>query len=454
MHTIQARTIETRRVVARRFGRFCWLPILATVTLGGCDVNKTEAPELAGPSELGLSLEMRASPDVLTMDGMQQSQIQIFARDAGGRPAANQGVRIEITQGGEVVDIGRLNTKNVTTGSDGRAVVTYTAPTGPSSQNSDPGFLVTIIGTPAGTDYRAAVARRVDIRLTPQGVILPVAFAPVPRFTFSPSDPIEDGEVIFDGSSSIASCIPDPAAPNDVTRCIRQGGSITSYQWDFGDGKTGSGAQARTYFRVKGNYVVKLTVTNDRGLSNSVTQTVTVGAVAGPTAEFSFSPTTPGVGQSVFFDASASQASTADRFIATYNWTFGDGGVGTGQTTSRRYASAGTFAVTLTVADTSGRTATTSKSVTVGPGQQPVANFVISPATVTVGQRVFFDATVSTAPPGRTITRCVWNLGDNTIVEGARIDTVYSRAGSYTVVLTVTDSAGATNSVTKTVTVN
>jgi PKD repeat protein len=453
MHIIQARTIETRRVVARRFGRLGWLPVLAAFALGGCTVNETEAPPLAGPSELGLSLELRATPDTLTMDGLQQSQIQIVARGPDGQPVPNRAVRVEITQGGAIVDLGRLNTKNVTTGSDGRAVVTYTAPAGPPSQNSDPGTFVTIIGSPAESDWRSSVSRRVDIRLTPQGAILPIAFAPVPRFTFSPSDPLEDAEIIFDASSSIPSCVPDPTAPNDVTKCIPQGGAITSYQWDFGDGKTGSGVQARTYFRVKGTYVVKLTVTNDRGLSNSVTQEVTVAEVANPTADFNFSPASPGAGQSVFFDASASKASTSDRHIATYSWTFGDGGTGTGQTTSRRYAQAGSYTVTLTVADSSGRTGTASKNVTVGAGLQPVANFTISPAQVTVGQRVFFDGTVSTPPPGRTITRYQWNLGENNLVEGARVDTTYSRAGGYTVTLTVTDSGGATHSITKTLTI-
>ena len=453
MHIHPVRTIGTRRVVARRLGRLGWLPVLATFAAAGCQVSKTEAPEVTGPSELGLSLELRATPDTVIMDGLSQSQIQIVARDPGGRPVANQAVRVEITAAGEVVDIGRLNTKNVTTGGDGRATVTYTAPMGPPSQNSDPGTLVTIIGTPAGSDYRAAVARRVDLRLVPQGVVLTLPFAPVPRFTFSPSDPSEDVEIIFDASTSIASCIPDPAAPNDVARCVRQGGSISSYQWDFGDGKTGSGVQARTYFRSAGTYVVKLTVTNDRGLSNSVTQTVQVARVASPTAEFSFSPSTPGVGQSVFFDASASQAANSDRRIATYNWTFGDGGTGSGQTTSRRYSLAGSYAVTLTVADSSGRTGTVTKSVTVGAGQQPVANFTVSPAQVAVNQRVFFDGTISTPPPGRTINKYVWNLGDNTIVEGPRVDHAYSRAGSYVVVLTVTDSGGANNAVTKSVTV-
>jgi PKD repeat protein len=387
------------------------------------------------------------------MDGLSQATLTITARDPNARPVSGQGIRVEIIAGGEIVDYGRLSTKNVTTGTDGRATVTYTAPPGPPSQNSDTFTVITLIATPAGYDYRNALSRQVDLRLVPQGIILPVAYAPVPKFTFSPSDPIEDGEVIFDASSSIASCLPDPAAPNDISRCQAQSGRITSYQWEFGDGKSGSGVQARTYFSVKGTYVVKLTVTNDRGLSNSVTQTVSVAEVANPSADFTFSPQTPGVNQSVFFDASASKASTSDRYIATYSWTFGDGGTGSGQTPSRRYASAGTFNVTLTVADTSGRTGTVTKAVTVGAGQQPTANFTVSPSQVTAGQPLFFDGTVSTAPPGRTIARYVWNFGDNTIEEGPRPQHTYGRAGTYTVVLTVTDSGGATNSTTKTVSI-
>jgi PKD repeat protein len=60
---------------------------------------------------------------------------------------------------------------------------------------------------------------------------------------------------------------------------------------------------------------------------------------------------------------------------------------------------------------------------------------------------------VSTATPGRTITRYEWNFGDNVPVEGARVERVFSRAGGYTVTLTVTDSNGATDTETKTVTV-
>ena len=120
----------------------------------------------------------------------------------------------------------------------------------------------------------------------PQGVLLPQPFAPVARFTMSPTSPGEEQDVIFDGSSSTASCVPDPANPNDATKCSPTSGAITSYQWDFGNGQTGSGPRVTTRFSTRGAYNVRLVVTNDRGLSNSVTQTVTVAGVANPTAAF------------------------------------------------------------------------------------------------------------------------------------------------------------------------
>ena len=70
-----------------------------------------------------------------------------------------------------------------------------------------------------------------------------------------------------------------------------------------------------------------------------------------------------------------------------------------------------------------------------------------------VNQLAFFDGTVSTATPGRTIVRYQWNFGDNQIVEGPRVEFVFRAAGAYTVTLTVTDSNGATDTETKSVTV-
>ncbi len=455
MQITHARTNDSmRRGRARRASLLGWLPVAAAVALSGCTVKKTEAPDITGPSELGLSLELRVSPDVLNMDGVSQSTMTITSRDSNGKILPNVDVRVEAVAGGEIVDVfGRLSAKNVKTGGDGRASVTYTAPNSTQTQNSDSGNIgVTLAAIPAGYDYHNAVVRDVLIRLVPQGILLPQPFAPVARFTVSPTAPGEDQDVIFDGSQSTASCVPDPTDPNNASKCTPTSGAISSYQWDFGNGQTASGARVTTRFATRGTYAVRLVVTNDRGLSNSASQNVAVTAVANPTTSFEVSPATPGVNQQVFFDANASQAAPG-RTISRYDWNFGDGFFGNGVTESHRFARAGTFQVTLTVTDSAGKTGTASKAVTVGTTIAPTAQFTISPSTIAVGQVAFFDGTVSTSTPGRTIVRYEWNFGDNVPVEGIRVERVFSRAGGYTVTLTVIDSNGAIDTETKTVTV-
>ena len=86
-----------------------------------------------------------------------------------------------------------------------------------------------------------------------------------------------------------------------------------------------------------------------------------------PTAAFNVSCT----GTTCEFDGSAS---SDDNGISTWQWNFGDGATGNGQTISHSYANGGTFNVTLTVTDTSGQTDSTSQNVTVSVGDEPVCN--------------------------------------------------------------------------------
>ena len=155
----------------------------------------------------------------------------------------------------------------------------------------------------------------------------------------------------------------------------------------------------------------------------------------------------------MFFDANASQAAPG-RTITRYDWNFGDGGFGSGVTEShrfdaRRHLHGHADGHRLGGQDGHG-VEDASRSAT---PSCPTAAFTVSPATIAVNQVAFFDGTVSTATPGRTITRYEWNFGDNVPVEGPRVERVFNRAGGYTVTLTVTDSNGATDTETKTVTV-
>jgi PKD repeat protein len=88
---------------------------------------------------------------------------------------------------------------------------------------------------------------------------------------------------------------------------------------------------------------------------------------ATPTADF----TTDCEARTCSFDGSLSTAPSGS--ISSYDWSFGDGESGTGETTTHTFDSAGSYDVTLTVMTDSGETATTERTVTaVDP--RPAAN--------------------------------------------------------------------------------
>ena len=109
--------------------RACTLVVAVALSVAACTVKNTDTPPLAGPSELGLSLALQAVPDVVIQDGESRAQIVVTARDPNSQPVRNLALRVEISFQSRLVDYGTLSPgHNIVTGSDGKAVVTYTPP--------------------------------------------------------------------------------------------------------------------------------------------------------------------------------------------------------------------------------------------------------------------------------------------------------------------------------------
>jgi PKD repeat protein len=408
----------------------------ALVWSTSCRLHDTTVPTLGGPSELGLSISVTATPDAITRDGGSQSTILVAARSADGGPIAYLPLRVDMAIRGVQQDLGTLSARNLHTGVDGRATATYTAPPPPPPPGQAV-TIVTILVTPVGSNYQTAITRSAEIRLTTPGVILPPAEGPTPRFTTSPSSPAMNTPVFFDASTSCAGS----------AACASSAG-ILSFDWNFGDGTKGWGERTTHTFGAPGVYQVTLRVTNNRGLSASIASPVSVESGAPPVAAFVFSPTSPLVDQEVVFNGEASRAAPGRRLV-DYSWRWGDGsppdsGDDAFETT-HAFEQAGTYVVVLTVTDDVGQHGTVTQEVQVGSGN-PVASFVVSPQPpVSVGTAITFDASASTAAAGAGIVSYTWSFGNGT-GSGPNLSPTttkaYSRDGTFVVTLTVTDSSG------------
>ena len=413
--------------------------IMAAAVAAACTMTDSKAPPLAGPSEMSLSLAISANPDVLSLDGSSQTLITVDARDANAQPAANVPLRVEIIADGQSIDFGTISARTLVTGSNGRASFTYTAPAFLTGTIPD----VQLSVTPTGSDASTHIRRVVSLKLVIPGVI---TGPPVARFTYLPASPAAFSDVRFDGSTSTGGL----------------GAVVTSYSWDFGDNTTGTGITATHQYSTPGTYLARLTVTDSNGASNqSAAQSVVVGGGAAPSADFITNPSSPLVGQTIFFNGSTSAAGTGHR-IARYDWDFGDGTRRSGVSVSKAYTTAGNYSVVLTVTDEVGQTAQAVRSVAVGSSPATAA-ITFSPTNPRVNTTINFNGSDSRGEGSNSIVRYQWDFGCTvgtnctrstfTSTSSAAASTTYTAAFTYTVRLTVTDSKGKTATITQDLTI-
>lgn len=144
--------------------------------------------------------------------------------------------------------------------------------------------------------------------------------------------------------------------------------TITSYEWDFGDGTTATGFTVGHTYIEPGTYAVSLTLSDDRGSRATATQQVTMNrrpgqpfATASPVSASGKAPLR------VTFTGAASVNEVG--LIVGYAWDFGDGNQGSGVTPNHTYYTPGTYQVLLTLTDNSGLMDWGYATVTVQPNE-------------------------------------------------------------------------------------
>ena len=238
-------------------------------------------------------------------------------------------------------------------------------------------------------------------------------------------------------------------------------GSIVARAWNFGDGTTSSATNPSKTYAAAGTYTVSLTVTDNAGATHTKTASVTVvssgcggtvlcngvaatglsAAAGGATATYTL--VVPAGATNLTF-VTAGGTGDADLYVkfgsapTTSSYDCRPYVGGNAETCTIANAQAGTYYVVLRAYSAFSGVSLTASYSSGGSNIVPVANFSFVASGLTA---TFTDS--STDADGTIVARA-WNFGDGTTSSATNPSKTYAAAGTYTVSLTVTDNAGAT----------
>jgi gliding motility-associated-like protein len=256
----------------------------------------------------------------------------------------------------------------------------------------------------------------------------------------------------FTGAASTCLGSPTPFVDKSTTG----GGTISSWQWDFGDGQTNTSQNPLHTYAAAGNYTVNLTVTNSNGCT-AAAMPLSVHISSLPVALFSYS--TPDCVTSAV--TLTDKSTFAEGTITTWAWDYGDGAADsktTNATFQHIYTATGNYTVQLVVTTNTGCVAQAMQTIVISP--LPVVDFITPDVCLADASAMFTDGTTITDGSNSQFTY-LWNFGDaKATAANPNTSTAknpshkYSKADIYQVSLTVTSNNGCVVNKTKSFTVN
>jgi PKD repeat protein len=208
--------------------------------------------------------------------------------------------------------------------------------------------------------------------------------------------------------------------------------SVSTWQWDFGDGNTSTDQNPTNEYVNPGFYTVTLIIVGPGGSDTLIKPDYIQPTYTSPTADFEGVPTS-GVAplEVTFTDLSVDS-------VNTWVWDFGDGSTSVYQSPVYTYTAAGTYTVSLTVGGPGGSDEMIKTDYITVSDDVPVANFEGTPTTGNTPLSVnFSDLSYG------NINTWYWDFGDGDSSSVQNPEHEYITSGSFTVSLTVTGPGGS-----------
>ncbi|MEQ1797475.1 MAG: PKD domain-containing protein [Lacibacter sp.] len=243
-------------------------------------------------------------------------------------------------------------------------------------------------------------------------------------------------------------CYQSPVVFKDTSK-VTGNNSITSWEWNFGDGvvqtfATG-GTVNHTYVN-PGGYYVTLKITDAAGCSSSTSSYSRYVQVKGPKAAFYTSGTNVPLSTNVYF---YNNTNTYNSYGSTYVWDFGDGSsTSTSNSPSHIYTVAGTYMAKLTATDpVTGCTSSATQTIIV---REFNSNFSFNTNFISSSKCPPVIASFTNTSAGAV--RVTWDFGDGTTAGNLNYPShTYTQPGKYIVKLFVYGYNGLTGTYTDSV---
>jgi gliding motility-associated-like protein len=281
--------------------------------------------------------------------------------------------------------------------------VTFTDAGGSPGAQWNVGFGPTLTGATVNAQYFAPGVYTVTMTVNGNSVSKTLTVYPKPKPSFS--------------AANTSGCAPFKAT------FTATGGS--TYEWDFGDGSTGTGAAVDHVYSNPGTYSIRLRAISANNCDTAISVTNYITAYDKPTASIGANTTTICQAPAL---VNFTNTSYNGKGPYTAEWSFGDNSAAqTGNTPSHTYAASGYYDVRMIVTDANGCKDTSLNPNYIGVILQ-AATFT-APIKACENELLTFTNTTTGA-----VSETKWNFGDGSPAgDGAVTQYVYSAAGTYTI---------------------